>query len=294
MKLTTFNLTKKYNNKTAVDCLNLELHEGVIGLLGPNGAGKTTLIRMLCDILKPTEGKVLLDGEDVHLMNEEYRELLGYLPQKVGYYPWFSGEEYLRYLGCLKGIPKSELEEKINQLLKQVSLEDVRKKRIKTYSGGMIQRLGIAQALLNDPKILILDEPTAGLDPKERIRFRNLIAQLAEDKMILLSTHIVSDVESVATDIVIFKDGKVVMQDKNKDILAHMKENVYMLTVPAKDIDVYKEKYIISNMQPVGMDIELRIICSGEAPEGAVLAEATLEDLYLSQFMRDTDSVEVE
>lgn len=292
MKLTTFNLTKKYEKKTAVDQLNLELTEGIIGLLGPNGAGKTTLIRMLCDILKPTEGKVLFDGEDIHLMNEEYRERLGYLPQKVGYYSWFTGEEYLRYLGCLKGMSKQEVEERIAWLLKQVSLEDVRKKKIKTYSGGMIQRLGIAQALLNDPEILILDEPTAGLDPKERIRFRNLIAQLAEDRLIILSTHIVSDVESVATDIIIFKDGKVVMQDKNKDILKHMKEKVYLLKVAAKDIEECKEKYIISSMQPVGSDMELRIICSGEAPAGALLVDPCLEELYLSQFILDVKAGE--
>lgn len=292
MKLTTFNLTKKYGKKTAVDQLNLELTEGIIGLLGPNGAGKTTLIRMLCDILKPTEGKVLFDGEDIHLMNEEYRERLGYLPQKVGYYSWFTGEEYLRYLGCLKGMSKQEVEERITWLLKQVSLEDVRKKKIKTYSGGMIQRLGIAQALLNDPEILILDEPTAGLDPKERIRFRNLIAQLAEDRLIILSTHIVSDVESVATDIIIFKDGKVVMQDKNKDILKHMKEKVYLLKVAAKDIEECKEKYIISSMQPVGSDMELRIICSGEAPAGALLVDPGLEELYLSQFILDVKAGE--
>ncbi len=292
MKLTTFNLTKKYGKKTAVDQLNLELTEGIIGLLGPNGAGKTTLIRMLCDILKPTEGKVLFDGEDIHLMNEEYRERLGYLPQKVGYYSWFTGEEYLRYLGCLKGMSKQEVEERIAWLLKQVSLEDVRKKKIKTYSGGMIQRLGIAQALLNDPEILILDEPTAGLDPKERIRFRNLIAQLAEDRLIILSTHIVSDVESVATDIIIFKDGKVVMQDKNKDILKHMKEKVYLLKVAAKDIEECKEKYIISSMQPVGSDMELRIICSGEAPAGALLVDPGLEELYLSQFILDVKAGE--
>ena len=292
MKLTTFNLTKKYGKKTAVDQLNLELTEGIIGLLGPNGAGKTTLIRMLCDILKPTEGKVLFDGEDIHLMNEEYRERLGYLPQKVGYYSWFTGEEYLRYLGCLKGMSKQEVEERITWLLKQVSLENVRKKKIKTYSGGMIQRLGIAQALLNDPEILILDEPTAGLDPKERIRFRNLIAQLAEDRLIILSTHIVSDVESVATDIIIFKDGKVVMQDKNKDILKHMKEKVYLLKVAAKDIEECKEKYIISSMQPVGSDMELRIICSGEAPAGALLVDPGLEELYLSQFILDVKAGE--
>lgn len=285
MKLTTFSLTKKFGGKTAVDQLDLELTEGIVGLLGPNGAGKTTLIRMLCDILKPTEGKVLLDGKDIHLMNEEYRERLGYLPQKVGYYPWFTGEEYLRYLGCLKGMPKQEVEEKITWLLQQVSLEDVRKKKIKTYSGGMIQRLGIAQALLNDPEILILDEPTAGLDPKERIRFRNLIAQLAGNKLILLSTHIVSDVESVATDIIIFKEGKVVIQDKQEDILGHMDDKVYSIKVPAKEIEEWKDRYIISNMQPIGSEVELRIICRGEAPAGAVVVEPGLEELYLSQFV---------
>ncbi len=285
MKLTTCDLTKRFGTKTAVDRLNLELGAGVIGLLGPNGAGKTTLIRMLCDLLKPTEGKVLLDGEDIHLMDEEYRGMLGYLPQRVGYYPWFTGEEYLRYLACLKGMSKKETEERIDWILDQVSLEDVRKKKIRSYSGGMIQRLGIAQSLLNDPAILILDEPTAGLDPRERIRFRNLIAQLSERRLILLSTHIVSDVESVATDIIIFKAGKIVLKDERQDILKHMQYPVCSMRVPVKDVEMLKKQYVLSQMQPAGDDMEVRIICREEPPAGALMVEPDLEELYLSQFI---------
>ena len=285
MKLTTCDLTKRFGTKTAVDRLNLELGAGVIGLLGPNGAGKTTLIRMLCDLLKPTEGKVLLDGEDIHLMDEEYRGMLGYLPQRVGYYPWFTGEEYLRYLACLKGMSKKETEERIDWLLEQVSLEDVRKKKIRSYSGGMIQRLGIAQSLLNDPAILILDEPTAGLDPRARIRFRNLIAQLSERRLILLSTHIVSDVESVATDIIIFKAGKIVLKDGRQDILKHMQYPVCSMRVPVKDVEMLKKQYVLSQMQPAGDDMEVRIICREEPPAGALMVEPDLEELYLSQFI---------
>lgn len=193
MELSIDRLTKQYQNKIAVDRISLRLNTGIYGLLGANGAGKTTLMRMVCGILKPTSGTITFDGIDVS--EERYRSMLGYLPQDFGYYPEFTGEDFLLYMAALKGMRKPQARRKTVELLKLVSLHDVAKKKIKTYSGGMKQRLGIAQALLNQPKLLVLDEPTAGLDPKERVRFRDLIKDLGKDSIVLLSTHIVSDIE---------------------------------------------------------------------------------------------------
>ena len=211
MDLIIRNLTKQYKNKCAVDGVSLRLTEGINGLLGANGAGKTTLMRMLSGILKPTVGSIALDGVDV--ASEDYRAVLGYLPQDFGYYPDFTGIDFLLYLAALKGLSRSHAKRKAEELLELVSLQDVRKKKIKTYSGGMKQRLGIAQALLNDPRLLIVDEPTAGLDPKERVRFRNLIAGLGQDTIVLLSTHIVSDVEKIANHMLMMSEGKIILNE---------------------------------------------------------------------------------
>ena len=208
MELVIDRLSKQYQNKIAVDRISIKLHKGVHGLLGANGAGKTTLMRMLCGILKPTSGSISFDGIDVS--EENYRSILGYLPQDFGYYPEFTGQDFLLYMAALKGIPKPQAKRKTTELLQLVSLQDVAKKKIKTYSGGMKQRLGIAQALLNQPKLLVLDEPTAGLDPKERVRFRNLIEDLGKESIVLLSTHIVSDIEHIADDVLIMKDGQLI------------------------------------------------------------------------------------
>lgn len=208
MELVLDRVSKQYKNKIAVDRITLGLRPGVIGLLGANGAGKTTMMRMICGILKPTSGIISFDGIDVS--EEDYRDVLGYLPQDFGYYPNFTGRKFLEYMATLKGIDKRSAAHKCDRLIKLVNLEDVQNKKIKTYSGGMKQRLGIAQAMLNDPKILVLDEPTAGLDPKERVRFRNLIAQLGSDRIVILSTHIVSDVEQIANRILMIKDGQLI------------------------------------------------------------------------------------
>ena len=212
MELIIDRVSKQYQNKIAVDRISLELQKGVYGLLGENGAGKTTLMRMICGILKPSSGTISFDNMDVS--TEDYRAILGYLPQDFGYYPEFSGTDFLFYMAALKGLTKSEAKRKIAELLKLVSLENDGKRKIKTYSGGMKQRLGIAQALLNDPKLLILDEPTAGLDPKERVRFRDLIEELGKSSIIVLSTHIVSDIEHIADTVLIMKAGQMIYQGK--------------------------------------------------------------------------------
>lgn len=222
MELSIDRLTKQYQNKIAVDRISLRLNTGIYGLLGANGAGKTTLMRMVCGILKPTSGTITFDGTDVS--EERYRSMLGYLPQDFGYYPEFTGEDFLLYMAALKGMRKPQARRKTVELLKLVSLHDVAKKKIKTYSGGMKQRLGIAQALLNQPKILVLDEPTAGLDPKERVRFRDLIKDLGKDSIVLLSTHIVSDIEHIADDILMMKSGQLIYQGKWTDKSGNLEE----------------------------------------------------------------------
>ena len=212
MELIIDRVSKQYQSKIAVDRISLRLQKGVYGLLGENGAGKTTLMRMVCGILKPTSGSISFDNMDVS--TEDYRAVLGYLPQDFGYYPEFTGTDFLFYMAALKGLAKSQAKGRISELLKLVSLENDGKRKIKTYSGGMKQRLGIAQALLNDPKLLVLDEPTAGLDPKERVRFRNLIEELGKTSIVLLSTHIVSDIEHIADTVLMMKNGQMIYQGR--------------------------------------------------------------------------------
>ncbi len=212
MELVIDRVSKQYQNRIAVDRVSVKLQKGVYGLLGANGAGKTTLMRMICGILKPTGGTIAYDGIDVG--EEAYRAILGYLPQDFGYYPEFGAMDFLLYLAALKGMPKAQAKRRTKELLELVSLQEVSRKKIRTFSGGMKQRLGIAQALLNDPKLLVLDEPTAGLDPKERVRFRNLIEKLGRDSIVLLSTHIVSDIEHIADEVLMMKEGQLIYQGK--------------------------------------------------------------------------------
>lgn len=284
MKLQMVNVTRKFGDFCAVDDLNLTITNGVYGLLGMNGAGKTTLMRMICTLLPPTSGKILCDGKDIFKMDGEYRNLLGYLPQEFGFYPDFTVKDYLMYIASLKGIHSMIAGKRVKELLEQVGLAKSVNKKMKKLSGGMKRRAGIAQAMLNNPKILILDEPTAGLDPTERVRFRNLISELSEERIVILSTHIVSDVEYIANEIWLMKEGQIVQQGDLDHMLASMQENVYACEVLQAEATKMMKQFKVSNMKAERGMVELRIIADQPPIHGASVVEPTLEDVFLYYF----------
>ena len=284
MKLEFDDLTKEFGDFTAVNHINLTMTNGVYGLLGVNGAGKTTLMRMLCTLLKPTSGTICCNGKDIFNMDSEYRKLLGYLPQDFGFYPEFTVEDYLLYIAALKGIRPVVAKKRVKELISNVGLAKAAHKKMKKLSGGMKRRAGIAQAMLNNPKILILDEPTAGLDPNERIRFRNLISELSEDRLVLLSTHIVSDIEYIANEIWLMKDGEVLHKGSIEELINSMTETVWECLVPKNRVSDFMEKYKISNMKSEINQIMLRIISHEKPVENAMRVEASLEDVFLYYF----------
>jgi len=284
IKLELDHLTKKFGDFTAVNHINLTMKNGVYGLLGVNGAGKTTLMRMLCTLLKPTSGTIRCDGRDIFKMDSEYRRLLGYLPQEFGFYPEFSVQDYLLYIAALKGIPPAAAKERVKELLFKVGLSKAAHKKMKKLSGGMKRRAGIAQAMLNNPKILILDEPTAGLDPNERIRFRNLISELSEQRLVLLSTHIVSDIEYIANEIWLMKDGDLMHKGSADEIINSMSETVWECFVEKNMVSDFIKKYRISNMKTEPDGIILRIISQERPFTNAKCVKASLEDVFLYYF----------
>ncbi len=290
MELKTIELTKKFGSKTAVNHLNITLTNGVYGLLGANGAGKTTFMRLLCNIQTPTSGKIVLNGKNIVGLNEKYRSLLGYLPQHFGHYPDFTALDFLLYVSALKGLNEKNAKEKSKELLEAVGLSAESKHKIKTFSGGMKQRLGIAQAMLNDPHILILDEPTAGLDPKERVRFRNLISAFAKKRIVILSTHIVSDVEFIAEEIIMMKSGQIVHFGKPQEITAEIDGQVWECAVPSAYVETYAAKFNTSNLRNADKsETILRIISECPPMENAVRVQPDLEDLYLFYFKGDIE-----
>lgn len=272
------------------------MKKGVYGLLGVNGAGKTTLMRMLCTLIRPTAGEILWDGKDILALGAEYRNVLGYLPQDFGYYPDLSIYDYMMYIASIKGLRQGAARKRTKQLLTQVGMAKYEKRKMKTLSGGMARRVGIAQAMLNNPRILILDEPTAGLDPNERIRFRKLISELSEDRLVLLSTHIVSDIEYIANRIILMKNGKFCYTGTTEKLLSSMEETVWRCTVPKKKVNDFAEKYLVDNVKTVPGGAELRVLSKVPPTEQAVREEATLEDAFLLYFGRKTggkDDIEV-
>ena len=284
MDLKITNLTKEFDGFKAVDHFSYELSCGVYGLLGVNGAGKTTLMRMLTTLMKPTSGCITWGGEDIFAMEGRYRNLLGYLPQDFGYYPDFTVYDYLMYIAALKGIRPAVARQRVKELLRQVGLVKARNKKMKTLSGGMKRRAGIAQAMLNDPKILIMDEPTAGLDPSERIRFRNLISELSEERIVLLSTHIVAEIAYIADDILLMKDGQLAISGTAEELIASMPETVWRCIVPKSKLNACLKTYKVANVKTVSSGAELRIVSKGKPTQDAVPVEATLEDVFLCYF----------
>lgn len=293
MKLEIRHVTKRYRDKMAAADVSLTLTAGVWGLLGANGAGKTTLMRMLAGILRPTEGQILCDGVEIGALGAAYREKLGYLPQEFGFYPEFTVQDYLEYMAALKGLPRAEAARQIDALLERVSLAEVRRKKIVKLSGGMKRRVGIAQALLNDPEILILDEPTAGLDPGERVRFRNLLSEFAQDRIVLISNHIVSDVEYIAAENAVMKDGKIIAVDTTEGLVQQIEGKVWQGSAPAEELPRWEHRLQVVNLrnEPDGT-VTLRYLAEAPQLPGSIPARPKLEDLYLWLFPEETEAVQ--
>ncbi|MEW9078717.1 ABC transporter ATP-binding protein [Terrisporobacter glycolicus] len=287
MELIIKNISKEFKDKIAVDKFSVTLNSGIYGLLGPNGSGKTTLMRILADVSSASSGDILVNGKSKSKLGAEYRDLIGYVPQNIGFYKNFTAEKFLYYVSALKGVDKNIEKSKVDELLKFVNLEQDRKRRIGKFSGGMKQRLGIAQALLNDPKILILDEPTAGLDPNERIRFKNLIAQLSKGKIVILSTHIVSDIEFIANEVLVMKDGKLVEKSSLEDILYTIRGKVYTLSVNECDLEEVENEFKISSMIRNNSGINVRVVGDKKPNINKfkyIEEEPNLEDVFLYYF----------
>lgn len=281
MEIKIENLYKSYRKKEALKGVSFGLKNGAYGLLGENGAGKSTLMRILASVDFPTKGQVLYDGTDVFALDEKYRGLIGYMPQDYSVYPSFTATDFLQYMGVLKGLNKEELKTKIPEVLDFVNLSDVANKKVKSFSGGMKRRIGIAQAIINDPQILIFDEPTAGLDPKERIRFSNIISEMSKDKIVLLSTHIVSDIEAIASNLIIISDGNILKTGSIDELVRAVEGQVWEAII---DQEVYggltMERSVI-HIKQLGKNVEVRYVGDKYPNINSMSVEPTLEDYYM-------------
>ena len=282
MQMEIKNVSKQYPGTLALDSVSAELTCGLYGLLGPNGAGKTTLISIITTLLSPTSGTVLYNGRPIG--GRDYMRILGYLPQDPRFYRSFTAQEFLRYMASMKGIGKKSAEERITGLLEQVNLTAHKDQKIGTFSGGMRQRLGIAQAILNDPEILILDEPTAGLDPKERVRFRNMISRLSNDRIIILATHIVSDLELAAKEVLLLKEGRLLQKASPLDLQSSITGKVWLIEAEEAELEQYTSRFVIANAAASGGEYALRIISDEKPHETAKPEQPRLEDVYLYYF----------
>lgn len=284
MNLVLENICKLFGETVALEKINLSMSSGVYGLLGPNGAGKTTLMKIMTDLMPPSTGRVLLDGQDIAVMGASFRKRLGYLPQEFGVYPNYTAEQFLLYIARLKGLSKYEAKRQTDDLLAMVGLEEKARKKLKGFSGGQKQRVGIAQALLGDPEILILDEPTAGLDPEERIRFRSIISALSQQKIVLLSTHIVSDIEAIANQVILLKKGSVLNIKQPVELLQEINGKVWSVTVDTVDEAGLVEKYPCSNIMHMDGKSVIRLLAEHSPSAEAVPQSPNMEDMYLYHF----------
>ena len=284
MELQLQHLCKQYGEKRAVNDVTATLSPGVYGLLGANGAGKSTLMRMICGVLKPTSGYIRLNGKTIEDLGERYNAQLGYMPQDFGFYPDFTAREFMRYMAAVKGIDKRKVKSRTEELLHMVNLTEAADKKVKSYSGGMKQRLGIAQAELNNPSILILDEPTAGLDPKERVRFRNLISDFAKEKIVILSTHIVSDVSCIADTILMMKKGQFLLQEPMETVTDSIRGKVWEFLDDNRKASEYSRTFSVVNLHHENNMVRLRMIEETAPREDARIVEPSLEDLFLYHF----------
>lgn len=286
MELRIEDLTKVYGRKKALQGVSATLCSGIYGLLGPNGAGKSTMMQILTENLRADGGRILVDGVPSEKMGVEYRKLLGYMPQQQGLYPHFTARRFLYYVAALKGMSKAQAAKEIAEAAAMVNMTDVLDKRLGTFSGGMKQRILIAQAVLGGPKILILDEPTAGLDPRERIRIRNLISRISMDRIVILATHVVSDIEFIAREILLLRDGRLIAQQRPSELLRQMMGRVFEICVPEEQMDYVQSGYLVGNIYRDEADrIWVRVICDHEPeqyPFKAVMP--ALEDVYLDTF----------
>lgn len=288
MELNIEHVSKRFKDLTAVDDISLHITPGVWGLLGANGAGKTTLMRMIAGIMEPDSGKILYDGISINDLKESYREVFGYLPQEFGFYPEFTVKDYLEYVSVLKGLTPKDGKRKINELLEQLTLSHVKNKKIIKLSGGMKRRVGIAQALLNDPEILILDEPTSGLDPGERVRFRNLLSEFAHDRIVLISTHIVPDVEYIATQNAVMKGGKLLAKGTTEELVKLVDGKVWSTRIPMNRLQEYEQKLQIVNIRNEDNgQISIRYLAKQPYTDDSRPVSPHLEDLYLWLFPQD-------
>lgn len=282
MELIIDNISKLYKGKIwGLKSFSIKIGTGILGLLGPNGAGKSTLMRIISTITKPTEGNVTWNDIDILKYPNKVRVVLGYLPQDFGIYPNLNAIEFLEYIAVIKGLNGREAKKRIDDLLEVLNLTDVRKQPLSSYSGGMKQRIGIAQALLNDPKLLIIDEPTAGLDPEERIHFRNILSDLSGERIVILSTHIVSDIEASATSIAIINKGQLVIYSSPEKLIAQATDKVWELNIPSKDLPKIKNNYLISSSLQNKNGVQIRIIGDNSPASDAISVPPNLEDSYL-------------